>query len=138
MRITIRVKPGAKRARVGGSHPLPQVSARQSTPKSTRQPDQRSERCPDQGSGQLSGVAGQRSGRHGMPGEPAAALVVAVTAPAVDGRATTAALRAVAAAFDVPVRDVTMISGARSRDKIIDIGHSTPDIERRLTDLLAD
>jgi uncharacterized protein (TIGR00251 family) len=54
-------------------------------------------------------------GRHGE------ALVVAVTARAVDGKATEAALRAVAGAFDVKRRDVTLVSGALSRDKVIDI-----------------
>jgi uncharacterized protein len=54
-------------------------------------------------------------GRHGQ------ALVVTVTARAVDGKATEAALRAVAGAFDVKRRDVTLVSGAASRDKVIDI-----------------
>jgi uncharacterized protein YggU (UPF0235/DUF167 family) len=47
--------------------------------------------------------------------------VVAVTARAVDGKATEAALRAVADAFDVKRRDVTLLAGAASRDKVIDI-----------------
>jgi len=47
--------------------------------------------------------------------------VVAVTARAVDGKATEAALRAVADAFDVKRRDVTLLAGATSRDKVIDI-----------------
>lgn len=54
-------------------------------------------------------------GRHGD------ALVVAVTARAVDGKATEAALRAVAGAFDVRRRDVTLVAGARSRDKVVEI-----------------
>jgi uncharacterized protein YggU (UPF0235/DUF167 family) len=47
--------------------------------------------------------------------------VVTVTARAVDGKATEAALRAVADAFDVRRRDVTLVTGAASRDKVIDI-----------------
>ena len=47
--------------------------------------------------------------------------MVAVTARAVDGKATEAALRAVADAFDVKRRDVTLLAGATSRDKVIDI-----------------
>jgi uncharacterized protein len=47
--------------------------------------------------------------------------VVAVTARAVDGKATEAALRAVADAFEVKRRDVTLLAGATSRDKVIDI-----------------
>ena len=54
-------------------------------------------------------------GRHGE------ALVVSVTARAVDGKATEAALRAVAEAFDVRRRDVTLVTGAASRDKVVEI-----------------
>jgi uncharacterized protein len=54
-------------------------------------------------------------GRHGD------ALVVAVTARAVDGKATEAALRAIADAFAVRRRDVILVAGATSRDKILDI-----------------
>jgi uncharacterized protein len=54
-------------------------------------------------------------GRHGD------ALVVAVTARAVDGKATEAALRAVAEAFDVKRREVSLVTGAASRDKVVDV-----------------
>jgi uncharacterized protein len=54
-------------------------------------------------------------GRHGD------ALVVSVTARAVDGKATEAALRAVAGAFDVRRRDVSLVTGAASRDKVVEI-----------------
>lgn len=63
------------------------------------------------------------------------ALVVAVTEPAVDGRATAAALKAVARALGVPVRDVTLVSGATNRTKVIDV---PDDLELRWTELLAD
>lgn len=56
-------------------------------------------------------------GRHG----DGAAIVVAVTARAVDGKATEAALRAVADAFGVRRGDVTLVTGATSRDKVIEI-----------------
>jgi uncharacterized protein len=49
------------------------------------------------------------------------ALVVAVSAPAVDGRATDAALAAVAAAFGVRRRQVALVSGGTGRDKIVEI-----------------
>ena len=49
------------------------------------------------------------------------ALVVAVTPPAVDGRATEAALRAVATAFGVRRADVALVTGATSRDKVVDV-----------------
>ncbi len=54
-------------------------------------------------------------GRHGD------AIVVAVSERAVDGKATEAALRAVAGAFGVRRRDVTLVTGATSRDKVVDI-----------------
>lgn len=46
---------------------------------------------------------------------------MAVTARAVDGKATEAALRAVADAFGVRRRDVTLVAGAASRDKVVEI-----------------
>ena len=86
MRVTLRVKPGASRAAVGGSY--------------------------------------------------REALVVAVTARAVDGKATEAALRAVADAFGVPRRDVILVSGWTSRDKVVDIDGAGDDLARRLAALL--
>lgn len=60
-------------------------------------------------------VGGRYDGPHGP------ALVVAVTAPAVDGRATRAALEAVAGALGVRSRDVELVAGERSRDKIFEV-----------------
>ena len=71
VRIPIRVKPGASRARVGGAH-------------------------------------GDR-------------LVVAVSARAVDGKATEAALAAVADAVGARRRHVRLASGVTSRDKVVEI-----------------
>ena len=83
VRITIHVKPGAARARVGGSHD--------------------------------------------------GALLVAVQQRAVDGAATQAALDALAAALGCRNREVTLVSGARSRRKIVDVPDGlTSDIERLL------
>ena len=72
-RIAIRVKPGAAKQVVGGSHPGP----------------------------------------HGP------ALIVAVTAPAVDGKANEALRKALAAALDVRRADLDIAVGAHVRDKII-------------------
>jgi len=69
LRVPLRVRPGAGRTRVGGSH--------------------------------------------------GGALVVRVSAPAVDGRATEAALAAVAAAFGVRRSAVTLVTGATSRSKVV-------------------
>ena len=74
VRVTIRVRPGSARARVGGEHD--------------------------------------------------GALVVAVPAPAVDGRATEAALAALADALGVRRRAVELVSGLRHRTKVVDV---TPD-----------
>jgi uncharacterized protein YggU (UPF0235/DUF167 family) len=46
---------------------------------------------------------------------------VAVAAPAVDGKANEAVRRAVAAAFAVRTRDVTLVTGEHSRDKVLEI-----------------
>lgn len=49
------------------------------------------------------------------------ALVVAVGARAVDGAATDATLRALAEAFGVRPREVSLVAGARSRDKVVEV-----------------
>lgn len=49
------------------------------------------------------------------------ALVVRVAAPAVDGRATEAALSALASALGVRRRDVALVTGATSRTKIVEV-----------------
>lgn len=80
VRVSIRVKPGAGRTRVGGSHD--------------------------------------------------GALIVAVTARAVDGKATQAALAAVAEALGVRRRDVTLVTGSTSRTKVVDVApHETDEAE---------
>jgi len=71
----------------------------------------------------------------GIGGEHDGALVVRVSARAVDGRATDAALTAVARAFGVPRRAVTLVTGASSRTKIIDVAAGDPAV---LAQLLAD
>ncbi|MBO9554272.1 DUF167 domain-containing protein [Cellulomonas sp.] len=54
-------------------------------------------------------------------------LVVAVTARAVDGAATEAALRALAEALGVRPRHVTLVSGATSRDKLVEVADDAVD-----------
>jgi len=74
------------------------------------------------------------SARPGVGGEHDGALVVRVSAPAVDGRATEAALRAIAAAFGVRRRAVTLIAGAASRTKIVEVAGADPvDLDRLLS-----
>lgn len=72
-------------------------------------------------------------GRHG-----ADALVVAVTAKAVDGAATEAVLRAVAEALGMPRRSVSLLVGATSRDKVlgVDAGERRAEVAERVSQLL--
>ncbi|HEY3258944.1 MAG TPA: DUF167 domain-containing protein [Pseudonocardiaceae bacterium] len=54
-------------------------------------------------------------------GSGGAALVVAVTAPAVDGKANAAVLAALAAAFGVRARQLAIVAGERARDKVVEL-----------------
>ena len=54
-------------------------------------------------------VGGERDGR----------LLVRVASPPVDGRANAAAVAALAKALDVPKRNVTVVGGETSRDKLV-------------------
>jgi uncharacterized protein YggU (UPF0235/DUF167 family) len=81
--------------------------------------------------------------RTGVGGEVAttdgeASLVVRVAARAVDGKATEAALRALADALGLRRRDVSLVHGATSRTKLVEIDASAaaePDLRDRLADL---
>lgn len=73
------------------------------------------------------------SGRTVVGGAHDGALVVRVGERAVDGRATDAALAAVATAFGLRRRDVTLVSGATSRTKVVDAEGADP---ARLRELL--
>lgn len=61
------------------------------------------------------------SSRALVGGEHDGALVVRVTERAVDGRATQAALHAVATAFGVHRRSVRLVSGPTSRTKVVEV-----------------
>ena len=86
-KLLVRVRPGAARARVGGSY----------------------------------GDTG--------------ALIVAVTERAVDGKATAAVLRAVAAALGVRRSAVTLLTGATSRDKVLLVADPPADFAARIAAL---
>lgn len=64
-----------------------------------------------------------------------AAIVVKVNARAVDGKATEAALRAVADAFGVRRADVRLVSGATSRDKVVEIAGDEDELVKRADEL---
>lgn len=71
-------------------------------------------------------VGGSYAGPHGP------ALIVAVGAPAVDGKATEAVRVALADALGVRPRDVTLRLGATSRDKVFTVAG---DVAERLATL---
>jgi uncharacterized protein YggU (UPF0235/DUF167 family) len=72
-------------------------------------------------------------GRYDGPYGPA--LLVSVTAPPVDGRATEAVLAAVARALGLRTRDVALRSGTASRDKLITVADPPSDLDARVTAL---
>lgn len=84
--VAVRVRPGARRARVGGCRPGPYGPA----------------------------------------------LVVAVAAPPVDGRATEAVRRALAAALGLRPGQVSLRAGAASRDKLFAVDAAPPDLPARV------
>lgn len=61
------------------------------------------------------------------------ALVVAVAAPAEDGRANAAVRAALAEAFGVRARYVRIVGGLRSRDKVAEIDGDEALLTGRLT-----
>ena len=66
------------------------------------------------------------SARPGVGGEHDGALVVRVSERAIDGRATAAALAAVAAAFGVRRHAVTLVAGTSNRTKVVDVAGADP------------
>ena len=66
-------------------------------------------------------------GRHDGPYGPA--LVVAVQAPPVDGRATESALKALAKAIGVRPSALSLRAGAASRDKLITLADPPPGLD---------
>lgn len=76
-------------------------------------------------------VGGRYEGPHGP------AVIVAVNAPAVDGRATEAALRAVAEALGVRRSAIALRVGETSRDKIFVVAQASASCVARLEALRA-
>lgn len=71
-----------------------------------------------------------------MGGQHDGALVVRVAARAVDGKATEAALSAVASAFGVRARAVRLVTGTTARTKVLDVDGDDADLAARLETLL--
>jgi uncharacterized protein YggU (UPF0235/DUF167 family) len=76
------------------------------------------------------------SRRPGVGGAHGDALVVRVAERAVDGRATEAALAAVADAFGVPRRSVALAHGATARTKLVEVELDPALVAERLAALL--
>jgi len=66
-----------------------------------------------------------RARRNAVVGELGEALKIALTAAPVDGRANDACIEFLAERLDLPRSSITIISGQRSRNKVIRITGST-------------
>ena len=60
------------------------------------------------------------------------ALKVRVAAPALEDRANEALMEFLAERLEVPKRQVTLVSGARSREKRFEVSGTVADVERAL------
>jgi len=65
-------------------------------------------------------------------------LVVAVQAPAVDGKANAAVIKELATAFDLRARDFTIVHGELARDKRLLVNGEGIELAKRLEELLGD
>ena len=73
----------------------------------------------------------------GTVGDPPR-LVVAVQAPAVDGKANEAVLKELAKAFDLRQRDFTIVFGELGRDKRILVAGDDVELQKRYEELVGD
>ena len=73
----------------------------------------------------------------GTAGDPPR-LVVAVQAPAVDGKANAAVIRELASAFNLRARDFTIVHGELARDKRLIVNGNEIELAKRLEELSGD
>ena len=73
----------------------------------------------------------------GTAGDPPR-LVVAVQAPAVDGKANAAVIKELAAAFNLHARDFTIVHGELARDKRLLVKGNEVELVKRLDELSGD
>ena len=73
----------------------------------------------------------------GSIGEPPR-LVVAVQAPAVDGKANQAVIKELASAFNIRARDFTIVFGERNRDKRLLVDGDEKTLQARLEELIGE
>jgi uncharacterized protein (TIGR00251 family) len=72
-----------------------------------------------------------RSGRDEIAGERSGALLVRVTAPPVEGRANDAVRKLLAKRLGVPPSRVSVVRGASSRDKLVEVDGMDSEAVRR-------
>lgn len=78
-----------------------------------------------------------RSPKSAITGRRGDAIVVRLSAPPVDDAANKALIELLSKAFERPRRDVSIVSGHKSRDKRVAVeGISEQDLSARLTALL--
>jgi uncharacterized protein (TIGR00251 family) len=70
----------------------------------------------------------------GTAGDPPR-LIVAVQAPAVDGKANSAVIKELALAFNLRARDFTIVHGELARDKRLSVAGDKNEIAKRLEEL---
>lgn len=73
-----------------------------------------------------------RASKNEISGAHGDALKVRVTAPAVEGAANEALVEFLATSFGLPRRDVTIVSGASSRSKVVELRGVSVDRVRQL------
>ena len=73
----------------------------------------------------------------GTAGDPPR-LIVAVQAPAVDGKANAAVIKELATAFNLRARDFSIVHGELSRDKRLLIVGNEAELAKRLEELSGD
>ncbi len=73
----------------------------------------------------------------GTAGDPPR-LLVAVQAPAVDGKANAAVVKELSLAFDLRVRDFTIVHGELARDKRLIVKGNEIELAKRLEELSGD
>ncbi len=61
------------------------------------------------------------AGRASVGGAREGELVIEVNAPAIDGKATAAALKALAKALGIAPREVVLLRGATTRTKLVEL-----------------
>lgn len=72
-----------------------------------------------------------RAAANALGGVHGSALKIRLTAPPVDGAANEALRRFLADTFRIPLRDVTIVSGAGSRMKVVELAGITEDRVRQ-------